>query len=211
MREYHKIETLFNRDVEGTKRLIEGSFRDETVETLAGLDWVWTEKVDGTNIRVFWDGHKVTFGGRTDKAQIPADLVTLLNDKFLGSDVEQLFEQQFGDKEVTLYGEGYGAKIQKGGGLYRDDVSFILFDVMIGSTWLKRDAVESIGKMFDVDVVPIVKIGSLYEAVEFVKTSPTSIINPKHEMEGVVCRPKCELLDRMGKRIIVKVKVHDFV
>lgn len=211
MREYHKIETLFNRDVEGTKRLIEGSFRDETVEMLAGLDWAWTEKVDGTNIRVFWDGHKVTFGGRTDKAQIPADLVTFLNDKFLGSDVEQLFEQQFGDKEVTLYGEGYGAKIQKGGGLYRDDVSFILFDVMIGSTWLKRDAVESIGKMFDVDVVPIVKIGSLYEAVDFVKTSPTSIINPKHEMEGVVCRPKCELLDRMGKRIIVKVKVHDFV
>lgn len=211
MREYHKIETLFNRDVEGTKRLIEGSFRDETVEMLAGLDWVWTEKVDGTNIRVFWDGHKVTFGGRTDRAQIPADLVTFLNEKFLGSDVEQLFEQQFGDKEVTLYGEGYGAKIQNGGGLYRDDVSFILFDVMIGSTWLKRDAVESIGKMFDVDVVPIVRIGSLYDAVEFVKASPTSIINPKHEMEGVVCRPNCELLDRMGKRIIVKVKVHDFV
>lgn len=211
MREYHKIETLFNRDVEGTKRLIEGSFRDETVEMLAGLDWVWTEKVDGTNIRVFWDGHKVTFGGRTDRAQIPADLVTFLNEKFLGSDVEQLFEQQFGDKEVTLYGEGYGAKIQKGGGLYRDDVSFILFDVMIGSTWLKRDAVEGIGKMFDVDVVPIVRIGSLYDAVEFVKASPTSIINPKHEMEGVVCRPKCELLDRTGKRIIVKVKVHDFV
>ena len=107
MREYHKIETLFNRDVEGTKRLIEGSFRDETVEMLAGLDWVWTEKVDGTNIRVFWDGHKVTFGGRTDRAQIPADLVTFLNEKFLGSDVEQLFEQQFGDKEVTLYGEAY--------------------------------------------------------------------------------------------------------
>lgn len=65
--------------------------------------------------------------------------------------------------------------------------------------------------MFDVDVVPIVRIGSLYDAVEFVKTSPASIINPKHEMEGVVCRPKCELLDRTGKRIIVKVKVHDFV
>ena len=68
MREYHKIETLYERDIEGTKQLIEGKFRNPTVEYLRNLHWQWTEKVDGTNVRVFWDGHAVTFGGRTDKA-----------------------------------------------------------------------------------------------------------------------------------------------
>ena len=71
MLEYNKIETVFNRDTNGTKKLIEGSFRNETVEFLKDNIWTFTEKIDGTNIRVHWDGHKVEFGGRTDKADIP--------------------------------------------------------------------------------------------------------------------------------------------
>lgn len=60
MREYHKIETLFERD-EKTKKLIEGKFRNETVGFLKDNMWDFTEKIDGTNIRILWDGHKVTF------------------------------------------------------------------------------------------------------------------------------------------------------
>lgn len=60
MREYHKIETLFERD-EKTKKLIEGKFRNETVRFLKDNMWDFTEKIDGTNIRILWDGHKVTF------------------------------------------------------------------------------------------------------------------------------------------------------
>lgn len=210
MREYHKIETVYNRDVEGTKRLIEGVFRNETVKFLKDNEWVWTEKVDGTNIRIFWDGHKVTFGGRTDKAQIPSDLVNFLNDTFTGADVEELFEQKFGETEVTLFGEGYGKKIQKVGSLYRDDVSFILFDVLIGDVWLRRDSVEDIAKAFGVDVVPIVGMGTIAEAVEFVKAKPVSALSNKASMEGVVARPACEIRDRMGHRVIVKIKCCDF-
>mgnify|MGYP003290714294 CR=1 FL=1 len=61
MIEYHKIETLFERD-EKTKKLIEGNFRNKTVEFLKDNLWEFTEKIDGTNIRILWDGHKVTFG-----------------------------------------------------------------------------------------------------------------------------------------------------
>lgn len=39
MNEYHKIETLFERDVNGTKKLIEGKFRNEAVEFLANNTW----------------------------------------------------------------------------------------------------------------------------------------------------------------------------
>lgn len=41
---YTKIETLFNRDMEGTKKLIEGNFRNETVEYLKDNEWEFTEK-----------------------------------------------------------------------------------------------------------------------------------------------------------------------
>lgn len=210
MKEYHKIETLYNRDVDGTKKLIDGNFRNDTVEFLKDSDWIWTEKIDGTNIRIFWDGHNVTFGGRTDKAQIPADLVNYLNSVFGTHEAEELFEQKFGESEVILFGEGYGPKIQKCGVLYRDDVSFILFDVCINDVWLKRDSVEDIAKAFGIDVVPIVGTGSLGWAVAYVKTNPDSTISDKVKMEGIVCRPKVEILDRLGRRVIVKIKYRDF-
>lgn len=210
MREYHKIETIFERDITGSKKLIEGKFRNATVQFLSELTWVWTEKVDGTNIRVFWDGHKVTFGGRTDNAQIPSDLVNYLNATFGTPEVEELFEQKFGEAEVTLYGEGYGKKIQKVGSLYRGDVSFILFDVQVGNVWLRRDSVEDIANAFDIDVVPIVGTGTLADAIEYVKTHEKSTINSNAPLEGVVARPMVEVLDRMGRRVIVKIKARDF-
>lgn len=213
MKEYNKIETLFNRDLEGTKKLIFGSYRNETVEFLKDCQWQFTEKIDGTNIRIHWDGHRVSFGGRTDGAQIPAPLVNKLNDMFGGVVNEELFEQKFGEMEVTLYGEGYGPKIQKCGGLYRSDVSFILFDVEVfspevGCLYLKRDAVEDIAKFFNIDIVPIILTGTLNDGVNYVLKHPKSTIGTA-DMEGLVGRPMVEMRDRLGKRVIVKIKWND--
>ena len=208
MREYNKIDTVYERDVDGTKKLIEGKFRNETVEYLANNEWVFTEKIDGTNIRIYWDGHNVTFGGRTDRASIPSHLVNKLNEMFLNEETEQLFEQKFGETEVILFGEGYGVKIQNGGD-YRSDVGFILFDVLVGEIYLKRESVEDIAKAFNLEIVPIVLRGTIGEAVDFIKTAPNSTIG-KAKMEGVVGRPKIEMRDRCGNRLIVKIKCRDF-
>ena len=105
MRTYEKIETIFNRDTTGTKKLILGDFRNETVEFLKDTEWVFTEKIDGTNIRIYWDGHKVEFGGRTDNAEIPRPLLDSLNKIFGTTEAEELFEQTFGEKNVILFGE----------------------------------------------------------------------------------------------------------
>ena len=211
MRKYEKIETLFARDIEGTKKLIPGVFRDPTIKFLQHCDWVWTEKVDGTNIRVYWDGHTVTFGGRTDNAQIPTDLINYLNDTFGTTDAEEMFEQLFGEKEVILFGEGYGRKIQKVGSKYLPNgVSFILFDVLIGENYQEREWVEQTAMAFNIPVVPVVGHGSLEHAVDYVKSHPNSVIaNQLVEMEGIVCRPAVELRDRRGNRIIVKIKWED--
>lgn len=209
MTEYHKIETLFERDTNGTKKLIEGAFRNDAVKYLANNDWYFTEKIDGTNIRIHWDGHKVEFAGRTDRAQIPKPLMDYLNNTFGSIEAEEMFEQKFGETDVILFGEGYGSGIQKGGA-YRSDVSFILFDVQIDDVWLKRDSVEDIATAFGIDIVPIIFVGTIKKAVDFVKQKPKSTIGTAN-MEGLVGRPLTEMLDRMGKRVIVKIKVCDFV
>ena len=46
-------------------------------------------------------------------------------------------------------------------------------------------------------------------AVSFVKSKPKSTIG-NADMEGLVCKPKVDVLDRCGNRIIVKIKAVDF-
>ena len=210
MNKYTKIETLFERDMKGSKKLIEGKFRNETVEFLKNNEWICTEKIDGTNIGIVWDGHSVSYQGRTERAQIPAHLMNKLIEMFGGNENEELFEQKFGENKVILFGEGYGAKIQKGG-LYRSDVLFILFDVYLPEQdlWLNRESIEDIAKSFNIDVVPIILKETIQDAIDYVKTKPKSTIGTAN-MEGLVCKPKVDVLDRRGNRVIVKVKVCDF-
>jgi len=210
MKEYHKIETLFERDMEGNKKLIEGRFRNPLIEYIKDCQWLFTEKVDGTNIRIHWDGHKVYFGGRTDNAQLPTPLVQELNRLFLGITNEELFEQKFGESNVVLYGEGYGGKIQSGGA-YSKEQKFILFDVLVGDTFLDRTNVEEIAKVFNVEVVPVVLQGTIQQAVDYVKTKPKSkIAIEEKESEGLVGIPLVRMNDHRGNRVIVKIKVCDF-
>ena len=209
---YQKIETPFNRAMDGTKKLIEGDWRDSAVAYISLLPWRWTEKIDGTNTRIYWDGHKVVYGGRTESAQLPAPLVNKLNEIFGTYEAEEMFEQKFGETEVMLFGEGYGGKIQKVGPLY-GEVDFRLFDVYLPQTdlYLRWDDVHDVANTFGIKTAPLVRIGTLNEAIDFVKTKPKSLISYNAPMEGVVCKPLCELRDRQNKRLVVKVKVKDFV
>lgn len=209
MQEYHKIQTLFERDPK-TKRLIIGKFCNPTIEYLKDNVWSFTEKVDGTNIRIFWDGHKVQFGGRTDNAQIPSQLFNRLNELFGGETNAQLFEQKFGNKGIMLFGEGYGAKIQNGG-LYRADVDFILFDAIISGNFQPRESIEDIAAYFGIDVVPIVLEGTLQDGVDYIFAHRESIVGKNGALlEGLVGRTKVETLDRAGNRNIIKIKFKDF-
>lgn len=207
MKEYHKIQNIYERDIV-TNKLIEGNFREPLVEYIKNLRWIGTEKVDGTNIRVHWNGKDVTFGGRTDNAQLPSNLVTWLNNKFQTITARNLFVTKFGDKQVTLYGEGYGAGIQKGGG-YSSEQKFVLFDVMIDDMFLERGNIIGISELFDIEVVPILCEGTLDELVKYVKSKPKSKWGDI-EIEGLVVRPIVEIKNRFGERIIIKIKVRDF-
>ena len=72
MNPYHKIPTVYLRDPETKfKTLIEGAFATPELFYLAQNEWWWTEKVDGTNIRIMWDGVAViSFGGKRDRKSV---------------------------------------------------------------------------------------------------------------------------------------------
>lgn len=207
MKEYHKIQTMFLRDPNTKfKTLLDGEFALPEFKYLASNEWIFTEKVDGTNIRVMFNGSQITFGGKTDDAQIPAFLVTRLQDIFLPQ--IETFKEKFTDG-VCLYGEGYGAKIQKGGGNYRQDQDFVLFDVKIGDWWLERSSVEEISKTLKIDIVPAIGTGTLYDMVKKVQHGFYSIWG-NFQAEGIVARPAVELKSRNGNRVITKLKYRDF-
>ena len=105
MNEYHKIDTVFKRDpATRHKSLIIGDFANEAFAYLRNNTWVFTEKVDGTNIRVLFKDGRVSFGGKTDAASIPTKLVDNLRQQFDNERKLALFAEKFPDG-VCLYGE----------------------------------------------------------------------------------------------------------
>jgi hypothetical protein len=129
-----------------------------------------------------------------------------LNERFLP--LAEIMQKVF-DGDACLYGEGYGAKIQKGGGNYRPGQDFVLFDVRVGDYWIQREDVEDVAANLGIDVVPIIGEGTLHDAVEWAKRGIPSMWGA-FEAEGIVARPKVELKTRNGHRIITKIKCRDF-
>lgn len=209
MNTYHKINTIFKRDT--NHKIIIGEYSCDEFRYLANNVWQWSEKVDGTNIRVMWNGEQVSFNGKTDNAQVPMNLIQELNKMFEGTAKKVLFKEKFGIEacEVCLYGEGYGVKIQSGGNYIKDGVSFVLFDVLINNIWLQREDVEDVAKYFNIKVAPIIGEGTLADALEKVKLGFNSQWGD-FTAEGIVARPKTELKARNGERIITKIKHRDF-
>jgi hypothetical protein len=235
---YHKINALYKRDSRG--KLIPGDWAVPEFGYLADNDWEFTEKVDGTNIRInisrYEDNCSVEFAGRTDNAEIPKHLLAALRGMF---DTENFNGNKtgaaiFGDwpieklrgthSHVVLYGEGYGPKIQAGGGNYRKDASFVLFDVRIDGFWLDRANVDDIARKLGIDSVPVIGYGTLYQAESIVRSGQTVAgmsvekYGPGYlksqwgdfEAEGIVARPVVPLFNRKGERIIAKIKGKDY-
>ena len=208
MNTYHKIQTMFKRD-EKTKRIIEGDWTMPDFEYLQNNEWVFTEKVDGTNIRIYWDGENVTYGGRTDNAQIPNGVINRLNELFFTTPQKQKLSAIFPEGGITFYGEGYGAKIQKDGELYSSQQDFVLFDIQVGDWYLERENVEDVAVKLGLEVVPIIGTGTLNEAISLVRSGMKSQWGD-FIAEGIVARTKTELLTRKGERLITKIKHRDF-
>jgi len=218
--EYPKIQGLYKRDMDKESqnygKFIIGQYSKPEFELLKDIQWVWTEKINGTNTRICIYTNpliqEIEFKGKTDKADMPQHLLEKLQELFTKEKVFSIFELSEEKPDVYLYGEGYGYKIQSGckyfGG--RKEVDFILFDIRIGNWWLKREDVEKIAIQLGIKFVPVVGNGTINEAINFIKRGFTSMFGD-FMAEGLVIRPKVELKSRSGERVITKIKYVDFL
>lgn len=228
---YPKIETLYDRDPD-TFKVIPGRLRCPEFGLVS--KWLVTEKIDGTNIRVHLtcacQGYcsdcgstggcviapRVKFQGRTDNAQTPPFLLEELQRMFPVDKVQAAFDPGV---NVTLFGEGYGARIQKGGGDYREGVSFRLFDVVVHDEnrnwWLTWDNVEDVAEKLGINTVPVLTRGeNLEQAAKFVSGLSSvalmeKVKGPIRAHEGIVAQTDPLLFDRRGHRVVWKLKARD--
>lgn len=206
MSEYHKIETLYERDL-ATFKVKPGVFKNRVYSLLKS--WRWTEKVDGTNIRCIWKDKRLTFGGKSDNAQMHPHLLKWLCEHVSAEKLAEIFP----DTDAVIYGEGYGAGIQKGGGDYTSEKKLIVFDVLVGDKWwLAHEDMCDVASKLSLDVVPDFGEMTLEEATELVRGGFKSrcAVNASKDGEGLVGRPLEALFDKKGARLIVKLKTKDF-
>lgn len=233
---YPKIDTVYERTEDFRIPALPQERALRRVEFSIPSRWLVTEKIDGTNIRIPFstkadaapngDSTYVGVRGRTDAAQIPPFLLTFLQETFTQEKLVLCF-----DPDITgiLFGEGYGARIQKGGGNYRSDVSFRLFDVVIfgqsvtrdpsegKARWLNWHDVEGVAAKLGIMTVPVVAyMATLAQAIQLVEEGLGSVVAEEENAridinaEGVVARTDPLLFDRRGHRLMWKLKECDF-
>lgn len=225
---YPKIQTIWKRDESNKYCIIEC---DLSCLEFGNIKW-WhtTEKINGTNIRIEFSVTtneglititNINFFGKTDDAQIHASLVNYLKNTFTDLTLSKIIKIKT-DKEtgkyineqynVILCGEGYGPKVHKGGGRYRDDSSFILFDANIAGWWLEPHNVKDISNTLGIDYVPELGIMNTDQIAALVKTGFKSKISKDTTLdaEGIVARSYPMVLFRDGTPLMFKLKTNDY-
>lgn len=218
MTPYPKIQSVYKRDPDNNFKTFLDEYSTPEIEYLADNLWLFKEKIDGTNIRVIWNGCDTgadapswIIKGRTDKAQVQPALTEAIEVMFNSPVVLRYINENFLDAPLCFYGEGYGGNIQKAGPGYRKDPSFICFDVKVGEIWLKAKDVQDLCGAIDVPFVPTLGYGPLSSAETMCREGFQSLVPGSDVMaEGVIAIPEAELLDRNGRRIITKLKRKDF-
>ena len=173
----------------------------------------------------------IRIAGKTDNAQIPKNLLKHMqekytNEKILGalglkefipvSEWKSIYNWDDYSKIpaiYTIYGEGYGEGIQSGGWYIKGGNEFIVFDVKVNDIYLKTEARDEIATKLGAPIVPFKGYFTLDEAIDYVRKGFRSVVaeSPEVKMaEGLVLRTDLGLRNRMGNRLIVKIKYEDF-
>lgn len=210
---YHKIDTLYHRDPDKKNIIIPGQYANPACEFLLHNEWQFTEKIDGTNIRLIYEAGNLTIKGRKSNSDLSGPIAKWYQENM--SSLLEKFTSVFGDSSAIVFGEGYGNGIQSGGNY--GEPSFIVFDVLVPANddelidywWLKRESVEDIAEGLGLDIVPKFTM-TLHEAILKVEKGMTSQWG-NFIAEGLVGIPAVPLLNRNGSRIVTKIKHRDFV
>jgi hypothetical protein len=187
---------------------------------------VRSEPSDEGTMQTLGAAFSVDYKGKTDNANVPPKLMQHLTDTYPAEKVlaslglkafipyEEWAEHKWQSEHdiperYTIYGEGYGAKIQKAGGNYLSNGNgFIVFDVKVDDLYLMADNRNEISEKLGAPIVPFIGMMTLDEAIAMVREGFKSRISENKDFtaEGLVIRTEIGLRNRRGERIITKIK-----
>lgn len=194
---------------------------EELIYTLPKGDWVVTEKIDGTNIRIIIT--KPNDNGEREVLIGTRKLILNTEDKssqqFMGC-LEEVnlykLKEYFKDIDstVVIYGEGYGEGVQTGA-IYSSKKNYRVFDIRIGNAYQDWKYVEKVCLDNQLNIVPVLAI---VDQIDY--NSCQKILNENQETlikgglggkcEGYIFKIEPVLLNKYGERLIFKAKFRDF-
>jgi Rnl2 family RNA ligase len=202
---------------------------DKRPEILSVKQVVATEKIHGTNFRLFFPAgmtglDDIRFGGRNDEFDAGTDgfyggrPVRWFRDRRVL--LERMFEvfTSYGFSDITVFGEAFGAGIQKGVRyVASDEVLFRAFDLMVGDNFVTYDIFVKVCEEAGLPRVPEVwrgepSVGAFDALLEqdSVEAKNNGVTAEGNLSEGVVIRSNPLLRDVFGQWLIIKHKSEKF-
>ncbi|MCP4662668.1 MAG: RNA ligase (ATP) [bacterium] len=188
------------------------NFPDTFVE---GEEVVVSEKIHGTNARIGYIEGKLLAGshGLQRKRPEPEKLATNTYwfPATLSPVMSLLEELNQRHRQVILYGEIYGSRVQKLHYGQRAGLGFAAFDLYVDDHYVDYDEFKALCDQHGVATVPILGRGEY--SLDFVKSlsQGKTTLPDKHIREGVVVKPVTERLNPKIGRLVLKYLNDDYL
>jgi RNA ligase (TIGR02306 family) len=180
-----------------------------------GEEVVVTEKIHGTNARIGYVEGRLLAGSHGLQRRRPEPEEMAVNTYWFPATLEpvvKLLDDLSARHEVAiLYGEVYGAKIQKLHYGRRGGLGFAAFDLLVDERYLDYDEFHDLCARHGVATVPLLDRGPFsLENVRELSAGQT-VLPDDHIREGVVVRPARERFDEKVGRAILKYLNDDYL
>lgn len=203
---YPKIQTLYNRgsDFKVTTELRRPEFGYIN-------NWLWMEKLDGSNISIVQNNGGTNWRGRTPRSQFTKEVqnyLSLLCERWHETLVLKRIEYRL--DSIEIFGEVIGPKIQNGE-IYSDKITSRWYDIRVNnSLWLDWDHVIDYSRDLEFTkprygMLPLHRIRDMVQA-----GFNTAEGNREGPAEGVVAKTWVPLYNNNNDRLIWKLKTKDF-
>lgn len=176
-----------------------------------------TEKIHGTSARVAWIDGEWMAGSMRVRRKRPALDELRLNTYWYPLSLKPVIDlvEDFvgaGARQVVLYGEVYGPKIQSFGYGVKNGVGFAAFDLLVDGKFVDANAFADTCFQYGIQAVPLLAENVPYslDMVKALSAGPATF-GGGHIREGVVVKPMTERTDPRVGRVVLKYVADDYL
>ena len=102
---YTKINTLYKRDEKGN--IVIGDFSLPEFKYLYNNKWLAFEKIDGTNMSFYWDGHEMQIHGKSENSSIPSMLMDTMKNILTEEKLAEVFSIKYDENGNEILRQFY--------------------------------------------------------------------------------------------------------